>query len=172
MVVAKSGENTVKNFLESKNMSVEKIPETVIKTADFKVYNKGKLLCFLEEKTIDYTLPAWNNEMTLYNSLAKHIYESIKQFKSINPGKVVPNVLSLTNLGSPGSIDDLFITLTGHIITSKGKMRSIDIMKRIEKDLDLIDLYLWFDKDQYTGYLCDDNQSSPGSKLARIIGLY
>ena len=169
--MAKSGENTVKRFLESKNLRVEKIPEIDIKTADFEVYNNNKLLCFLEEKTIDFTLPVWNNEMAFFNALAKHIYESIKQFKSINPGKKVPNVLSLTNLVPARSINDLFITLTGQIITSKGKLRSIDNMKRVEKDLALIDLYLWFDNDQYSGYICDEEQSPMGEKVARVMGL-
>lgn len=169
--MAKSGENTVKSFLESKSLQVVKIPEGDIKTVDFKIYKDGKLLCFLEEKTIDFTLPKCNDEMTLYNSLAKHIYESIKQFKSINPGKIVPNVLSLTNMAPARSLNDLFITLSGYIITSKGKIRSIDNMKRIEKDLDLIDLYLWFDHDQYSGHICEEDHYSPGQKLVRIIGL-
>lgn len=157
--MAKSGEKAVKEFLESKGLEAVKIPEGETKTVDFEVYSGFSLACYLEEKTIELAPMAWKNNDSIYNSIAKHMYEAIKQFKSVNPGHLVPNVLSLTNMDPAHSVNDLFTTLTGHFITPTGKMRRIQNMKRLENDLFLIDLYLWFDNDELTGHIYDENAS-------------
>ncbi len=169
--MAKSGEKAVKELLESKGLKAIKIPEGDMKTVDFEVYNGLSLICYLEEKTIELTPLAWKNVDPIYNSIAKHIHEAIKQFKSVNMDRSVPNVLSLTNMDPARSIDDLFTTLTGHFITPGGKMRRIQNMKRLENDLPLIDLYLWFDHDQLTGHIYDEHASVTVLDLIKILEL-
>ena len=51
--MAKSGEAIVKQYLESKELTVRKIPESDIKTVDFEVHLQGELAFYLEEKTLE-----------------------------------------------------------------------------------------------------------------------
>lgn len=169
--MAKSGEKAVKEFLESKGLKAVKIPEGDTKTVDFEVYDGLYLVCYLEEKTLELTPLAWKSVDPIYNSIAKHIYEAIKQFKSVNPDRSVTNVLSLTNMDPARGVDDLFTTLTGHFITPAGKMRRIQNMKRLENDLCLIDLYLWFDHDQLTGHIYDENAGPAVMDLVEVLKL-
>jgi len=169
--VAKSGEKTVKEYLENRGLKAVKVPEGDIKTVDFKVYYQNRLVCYLEEKTIELTPLAWKDVDPFYNAIAKHIYEAVKQFKSVNPARTVPNVLSLTNMDPAKNVNDLFTTLTGHVITPRGKMRRIPNMKRLEDDLSLIDLYLWFDQDQLTGHIYDQETPNIEDSLIEMLGL-
>lgn len=169
--MAKSGENAIKEFLESRGLKAVKIPEGDAKTVDFEVYNGFNLVCYLEEKTLELTPLAWKSVDPIYSSIAKHIYEAIKQFKSVNPDRSVPNVLSLTSMDPARSINDLFSTLTGHFITPAGKMRRIQNMKRLENDLPLIDLYLWFDHDQLIGHIYDENAGPAVLDLVKVLKL-
>lgn len=169
--MAKSGERAVRSYLEGKGLKVVKIPEGDIKTVDFEVYSGADLVCCLEEKTLELMPLAWKNIDPIYNSIARHIYEAIKQFKSANPNRVVPNVLALTNMDPGRGINDLFITLTGHVITSSGKIRRIQNMVRLENDLPVIDLYLWFDQDRLNGHIYDEKDLFKLEKLLRILDL-
>lgn len=169
--MAKSGEKNVKEYLESKGLQAVKMPETSAKTVDFEVYYAGKPAFYLEEKTVKFTAGGWKDMYPVYNTIAKHIYEAIKQFKSVNPHREVPNVLAFTNRDEGRSIDDLFITLVGHVVTSRGKMRRIEIMKKIEKEDPVIDLFLWFDHHQMTGHIWDENIPQHEAKLAEILEL-
>ncbi|RQD73624.1 MAG: hypothetical protein D5R97_09100 [Candidatus Syntrophonatronum acetioxidans] len=169
--MAKTGESIVKNYLEGKGLRVLKIPERDIKTPDFEVFHEEELLFYLEEKTLEPKPFKGKGIDPLYNSIAKHLYEATRQFKGINPDKNVFNVLSFTNKDPARSVNDLFITLTGFVVTPKGKMRWIPNMKRLEKDLFLIDLYLWFDQDHLTGYIWEEVDSHQEEKIGKILGL-
>jgi len=169
--LSKSGEKIVKEHLDSIGLKVIKIPEGDSKTVDFEVYQSNRLVCYLEEKTVELTPLAWKGVDPIYESLARHIYEAIKQFKSVNPDNTVANVLSLTNMDPARSIENLYTTLTGYVITHRGKMRPIRNMKRLEKDLDLIDLYLWFDHDQLTGHIYDQNDTASLNDLVETFQL-
>lgn len=169
--MAKTGESIVKNYLEGKGLRVLKIPERDIKTADFEVFYEEELLFYLEEKTLEPKPVKWKGIDPIYNSMARHLKEATKQFKGVNPYKNVPNVLSFTNKDPARSVNDLFITLTGYVITPGGKMRWIPNMKRIEKDLFLIDLYLWFDHDHLTGHIWEEVDPYQEEKIRKILGL-
>ncbi len=167
--VAKSGENIVKAYLEKKGLKVIKIPESSAKTVDFEVYAEKEPVFYLEEKTLELTPPAWKNIDPIYNSIAGHLREAIKQFKSVNPDRKFPNVLSFTNMDPARSIDVLFTTLTGQVITPQGKLRSIDIMKKLESELKLIDLYLWFDEDKLTGHVWEGHNPHYEARLIELL---
>lgn len=169
--MAKPGENMVKEYLESKGLGVRKIPESGIKTVDFAVYSETELVFYLEEKTLEMTPLAWNNVDPVYNAIAKHVHEAKKQFRSVNPGRVVPNVLSFINKDPAHDINHLFGALTGHVITARGRMRRLHQFGRQENDLPLIDLYLWFDDKQLSGHIWEEAEPSYAAKLAAILGL-
>jgi len=194
--MSKPGETILKQYLESKGLTVIKIPESDIKTVDFEVHAQGKLAFYLEEKTLEITPVAWKSIDPVYNAIAKHIKEAVKQFKSVNPDKTVPNVLAITNMdlnrnvnhlfstltGVPNvlaitnmdpnrNVNHLFSTLTGQVITATGKLRWINKLKSIEDDLSLIDLYLWFDNDQLSVHIYEGDNLEHQDKLTTLLGL-
>jgi len=169
--MSKPGETILKQYLESKGLTVIKIPESDIKTVDFEVHAQGKLAFYLEEKTLEITPVAWKSIDPVYNAIAKHIKEAVKQFKSVNPDKRVPNVLAITNMDPNRNVNHLFSTLTGQVITATGKLRWINKLKSIEDDLSLIDLYLWFDNDQLSVHIYEGDNLEHQDKLTTLLGL-
>lgn len=157
IILAKSGENIVKAFLESKGLTVEKIPEGDVKTVDFAVYAKGGLAFYLEEKTLEPASLKWKRIDPVYQSIASHAHEAAKQFKSVNPARNVPNVLSFTNLDPARDVNYLFTALTGQAITRSGKIVKLEEFVKRENTLNLIDLYLWFDGEEFTGHIWEDD---------------
>ncbi len=170
--MAKSGEKAVKAFLESKGLQVEKIPEREIKTVDFAVHTKSELAFYLEEKTLEPGALEWKRIDPIYNAIASHVHEAVKQFKSINPVRSVPNVLSFTNLDPARDINDLFTALTGQAITRSGKIVKLQKFSEEEKDLTMIDLYLWFDGEELSGHIWED-EAKPNYEgiLKKLLGL-
>ena len=169
--MAKPGETIVKHYIESNGLKVTKIPETDIKTVDFEVHSQGELSFYLEEKTLELTPVAWKSIDPVYNAIAKHIKEALKQFKSVNPDKIIPNVLAITNMDSNRNINHLYSTLTGQVITASGKLRWINNLKFIKDDLSLIDLYLWFDNDQLSGHIWEGDNLEHQDNLKTLLGL-
>lgn len=168
--LAKTGENIVKVFFEKLGLKVERIPESKIKTVDFKVYDQKGLFFYLEEKTIEQMPPAWKKIDPVYNTIAKHIYEAVGQFKSVNPEKSIPNVLSFTSMDQARTVNDLFRALTGRVVTNNGKMYPIQSMKKLEGDLSVVDLYLWFNHDRLTGYIMEETDPEFASRMEQILG--
>ncbi len=169
--MAKPGETIVKQYLESNGLIAIKIPESNIKVVDFEVHAKGELAFYLEEKTLELTPLAWKSKDPVYNAIAKHIKEAVKQFKSVNPDKRVPNALAITNKDPNRNVNHLFSTLTGQVITASGKLHWINNLKSIEDDLSLIDLYLWFDNDQLSGHIWEGDCLEHQDKLTFLLGL-
>jgi len=169
--MAKPGESIVKGFLEGKGLTVLKIPEGKKKTVDFEVYSAAGLVFYLEEKTLELTPPAWKDIDPVYNAIAKHVREAGKQFRSVNPERIVPNVLSFTNRNPARDINYLFGALTGHVITAGGKMRRLQPVGGMESNLQLINLYLWFDDEQLSGHIWAENDPDTETKLAAVLGL-
>lgn len=155
--MAKLGENYVKAFLESKGLQVEKIPERDIKMVDFAVYSKDVLAFYLEEKTLEPATLKWKRIDPVYQSINSHVYEAVKQFKSVNPTRRVPNVLSFTNLDPARDVNVLFVALTGQAINRSGKVVKLEEFGTRESVLNLIDLYLWFDGEEFAGHIWEDD---------------
>jgi hypothetical protein len=152
VAMAKPGETVVRSYLENRGLIVKKIPVSDKKTVDFEVYSGNNLAFYLEEKTLESSPLDFKGSDPTYNSISKRVYEAMKQFKSINPIKDTPNVLSLTNLDGSRDIQDLSIVLTGGALTDKGHFIRIHNVGRIKDGLSLIDLYLWFDDDQLSNH--------------------
>ncbi len=169
--MAKPGESIVKDYLEGKGLTVLKIPEGEKKTVDFEVYSGAEMVFYLEEKTLDLTPPAWKDIDPVYNAIARHVREAGKQFRSVNPEQIVPNVLSFTDRNPARDINCLFGALTGYVITAGGKMRRLHQLGRMESDPPLINLYLWFDDEQLSGHIWAENDPDTEAKLAAVLGL-
>lgn len=169
--MAKPGESIVKAYLESKGLTVLKLPEGKVKTVDFKVYSGEELVFYLEEKTLELTPLTWKDVDPVYNAIAKDVYEARKQFRSVNPYRRVPNVLSFTNMDPARDINYLFGALTGHVITARGKMRRLHHFGKEEGNLPPIALYLWFDHDQLSGHIWEEAAKGFEAKLTAVLGL-
>ncbi|WP_160032195.1 hypothetical protein [Paenibacillus sp. An7] len=170
--MAEYGESIVKQFLESRGFLVSKIQETTTtKTPDFKVYRDNKLVFYCEEKTIDNDdFEGCKNDST-YNAITRQFHNAAKQFESINSNNEVPNVLAIVNLDSLKEYHDLFISLTGHAMLDNGnylKIRTVNDYTK--KDMNYINLCLWFDKDTFKNFLWrDDKENSERKKLEKLF---
>ncbi|WP_322904774.1 hypothetical protein [Paenibacillus campi] len=139
----------MKSFLESLGLEVRKIPENSLKTTDYEVYQNGELVFYCEEKTLEYDDFEGLKHDSTYSSISTHVHKAVKQFKSTNPNRVIPNVLAFVNFDSSRDAHDLFITLTGYAKLDNGRYMKIHNVGRVFNDLNYIDLYLWFDKEVF-----------------------
>ncbi|MGG1615618.1 hypothetical protein [Paenibacillus sp. NRS-1781] len=129
-------------------LEVNEIRKTDVKTPDFEVCLNGQVLFYCEEKTIeqaeteymtaeemerycDRCQESQEYEMdkdNTYDNMASRINKAIKQFKNVNPNRVYPNVISITNLDDSKGIQDLFIALTGNAMLEDGVYSLFEIM--------------------------------------------
>ncbi len=180
--MADAGELIVKNYLESKGFNVEKIQESDFKTPDFKVHKNSDFVFYCEEKSLDdkdcdYITPddldcfIANNEDSdaTYNSLSTIIRKAIKQFNSVNPNREFPNVLAITNFNIMKDIQDIFISLTGYAPLESGEYLKIHKVGRLASELHNIDLFLWFNKDNFSGLIWGDNRQLHVKRLKEIF---
>lgn len=177
--MAIDGESLVSNYLKELGLIPVKIREDDHQTPDFMVNNtNGELIFYVEEKTIDpdvfldtaksFEVVSINDSSQ--NSLNNKFRKAVKQFDSVNPEHVKPNVLAIVNLNNMMSIHDLFSTLTGYSVTQdKHLIKLSSSVGRIKEDIEKIDLCLWF----YQGELQDAlwiSGNEPHEKvLANII---
>ena len=160
--MAEVGEKLVLDYLVQLDLKPMKINEGEKQTPDFEVRNsKDNLLFFVEEKTIDQD-NFWDNiepgvvsfeNDSSENALEKKFRKAVKQFKSINPEHLIPNVLAFVNLNDSVNVGDLVISLTGKAITENGKIITIRRLGRVKDDLNEVDLCLWFDKNRLQNVL-------------------
>jgi hypothetical protein len=191
-IMANLGQEFTKAFFENMGLQVKKIKENSSKSPDFEVSVEGELLFYCEEKTIEESeieyltaeeLEEYCDELqetqnygsdndNTYDAMSSRIYKAIKQFQSINPNRVYPNVLAITNLSSSKGIHDLFISLTGKAVLEDGTYLRIHRVGRLGPKLDSIDLYLWFDKEKFVGCIWGEFDSLHDAKLKEVFKAY
>ncbi|MGG1614575.1 hypothetical protein [Paenibacillus sp. FSL K6-2441] len=169
--MAEQGQEIVKRFLESLGFEVKKIPESDVKTPDYEVYLDGELVFYCEEKTLEYDDFLGVKDDPTYNSISSHVHKAVKQFKSINPNRTIPNVIAFVNFDTLKNVHDLFITLTGHALLDNGQYMKIHRVDRVGNDLDQVDLYLWFDKENFTNLIWGEVHQDHHQKLSEIIDI-
>lgn len=169
--MARPGEKIVREYLESNSLTVQKIAEGQLKTVDFAVYSEAALIFFLEEKTLEINPPAWRSVDPVYNTILKQIHEARKQFKSINPDRLVPNVLSFTNRDPARNINYLFGALTGIVFTTGGKVCRLQQFDGKDINLPPINLYLWFDDAELSGHIWAEVDPDHEASLAAALRL-
>lgn len=128
------------------------------------------MVFYCEEKTIELDDFEGGKDDPTYNSISSQVHKAVKQFKSINPNKTIPNVLAFVNFDSMKDIHDLLITLTGYTLLDNGSYRKIHNVGRVSEDLKYIDLYLWFDKEAYTNKIWGHVHEDHDRKLKEVLG--
>lgn len=157
--MAEYGQNIVQKFLESKGLKVNKIDERDEKTPDFEVFEEEQRIFFCEEKTLDYDDFEGEKDDSTYNAISRHLHKAVKQFKSVNPNHEIPNVLAIVNRDPLKNVHDLFTVLTGHALLDTGKyMRIHRVGHRTVEDINEVDLYLWFDNENYVNCIWKDEE--------------
>ena len=87
------------------------------------------------------------------------MHTAVKQFNSINPNHEKTNVMAVVNRNTLKNIHDLFISLTGYALLDNGKYIKIHkVGHRTVEDISQVDLFLWFDKEQFINFLWKDDK--------------
>ncbi|MDH6352154.1 MULTISPECIES: hypothetical protein [unclassified Brevibacillus] len=169
--MADYGQEVVKIFLSGYGLEVKKIKEGSTKTPDFDVLMHSKRVFYCEEKTLEYDDFEGHKDDPVYNSISAHIHKAAKQFNSINPNHEVPNVLAFTSLDSSKDIHDLIITITGNALLEGGGVLKIrNVGHRLDEDLDVIDLFLWFDQEKFINFVIGRN-SKYEQELLKVFNI-
>jgi hypothetical protein len=119
------------------------------KTPDFRVFREQNFAFFLEVKEIanDNWLSGPRPD-PIFNRLTDDIYTAVKQFDSVNPDLIYPNVMAFVNNDRMCGSLDLIGVLTGHLLLEGGGTAPIYFSYsegRIRDKKNRIHLYLWFD---------------------------
>ncbi len=126
---------------------------------DVEVYKEGKLVFYCEEKTLEYDDFEGLIKDSTYNAISRHLHTAVKQFNSINPNHEKTNVMAVVNRNTLKNIHDLFISLTGYALLDNGKYIKIHkVGHRTVEDISQVDLFLWFDKEQFINFLWKDDK--------------
>lgn len=84
----------------------------------------------------------------VFNRLSKLVERSVEQFDTVNPDRIVPNILAIVNHDALSGPDDLFETLTG-TFPAAGGSRPPTMMNvaegRIRDIKRRVDLYIWIE---------------------------
>ncbi|QDH22638.1 hypothetical protein [Saccharibacillus brassicae] len=150
---------------------VRKIPEGSSKTPDYEVYLNNELVFYCEEKTIEYDDFEGSKSDPTYNSISSQVHKAVKQFKSVNENRELPNVLAFVNFDNMKDAYDLFITLTGYARLESGEYLGVHSVGRVRHDLDQVDLYLWFNKKNFTNMIWGKVHQENHKRLTRIINI-
>jgi hypothetical protein len=163
----KEDEKKVELFLRDRGLEVQKFLKSDLragKTPDFKVLDRksGKLLFYCEVKSIGKD--NWLDEKIaevpsgqiagglrndpIFNRLTTDIYQSIKQFDTVNPDISISNVLVFVNHDDFCGFLDLIGVLTGNAMTeNSGAMPIYRLYSegRIKEKKSRIHLFIWLD---------------------------
>lgn len=129
------------------------------------MYKDDKIIFYCEEKTLECDDFEGCKDDSTYNAITRQFHSATKQFQSINPSNQVPNVLSIVNLDLLRGSHDLFISLTGHAMLESGKYLKIrNVNEYTKKDMEYINLCLWFDKENFINYFWRDDRDNEARK--------
>jgi len=158
-------------------------------TPDFRVL-KGTEFCFYcEVKSIDKE--RWLDEQLekvppgtiagglrpdpTFNRLTSDIHKAIKQFDSVNPDVLFPNVLVFVNNESICRVHDLFEVFTGNYRSDDGTLHPISKKYsdgRIKEEKHNIQLFIWIDVCKGThNFMFTDTSSKCGVDLCGWLGI-
>ena len=161
-----NSEDIVKVFIESKGLIIERFSKEELrsmKTPDFKVFHGEDFAFYCEVKESEED--QWINnklkdatpgevvggsrEDPVFNRLTTHIHKARKQFDSVNPEHIIPNVLSFYNSDENYGFNDLLGVVTGNFYGDDGtcdKIYGKYSDGRLKDDLTHIDLIIWLDR--------------------------
>lgn len=146
MIEKNMDNDRVKDLFEKNGCLVTKIKEQAFPTPDFKVQSKEhEFFCEVKSVESDEWLEGGRPDPT-FNSISNKIHEAVKQFRSVNPDRKLPNVLVLCNHHDMRDSLDLKSVLTGLFYADDGTTHKIYGQfsdGRIKNEKMEIDLYVW-----------------------------
>jgi len=137
-------------FFKTKNIEARHFPKkSKGKKADFELYLGDQIFGYCELKSIlDYELSGLLHDPT-YNKIQNKIHEATKQFNSVNPNHLKPNILFFMNHTEKVGWQDLWYVLTGQVTPPNQPSEPIDLSYLIRflktDDLAIIDYFIWAD---------------------------
>jgi len=142
-------ELTIK-FFKSKNIEARHFhKKTKGKKPDFELYFENHLFGYCELKSIlDYEFSGLHHDPT-YNKIQNKVHEAAKQFHSVNPEHLNPNIIFFINHTKKVGWQDLRYVLTGQATPPNQPTEPIDLcyLNRLANkgDLTIIDYFIWAD---------------------------
>lgn len=137
-------------FFKTKNIEARHFPKkSKGKQVDFELYFGNNIFGYCELKSIlDYDFYGLWHDPT-YNKVQNKTHEAVKQFNSVNPDHVKPNIVFFMNHTRKVGFQDLWYVLTGQVSPPTQPSEPIDLQyyKRLSKkdDLAAIDYFIWAD---------------------------
>lgn len=141
-------------------LTLLKIPRGSGRTADLQVLKNGVLVAYCElksprdewlDKLLDLAKPfqivGGGREDPIFKKIRKHANKASKQFESVNPTRLVPNVLVFVNHDDMSDFGDLRETFTGlfHAADGSRHITILNIATSLKRAKTQIDLCVWID---------------------------
>jgi hypothetical protein len=157
-----------------RDLSLETIERGSGSSADFKIVYKADTVAFCELKSPrdDWLDEKINRTKTsgvvgglrddsTFNRIRRHSNKASKQFESLNPNRLLPNILVFVNYDKGSGFHDLRETFTG-IFYAKDGSRHItmpNIASSLERAKRNIDLCIWINGNEklIEGYFFNEN---------------
>ena len=144
------------HFFRLKGLIAERIPETVIKTPDFKIRRDVEVVAFCEvkspqnifEERVNNVITAgrgeiieigYGNNYRQGRCIGRTAMKAAPQFEAANPNHAVPNILILINHDEYAVVEDFEQTLTGYAPEGGNHLVGEPLQNAIPE----IDLYVW-----------------------------
>ncbi|MBI1938022.1 MAG: hypothetical protein HYS25_07835 [Ignavibacteriales bacterium] len=146
-IISKNDEATIKEFLESFDLRVEKIDskKNINKTPDFGVESSDGFYFYCEVKSIDSDMNEAILHNTKLNKLERKIINSYEKFVSVNKNHFAPNVLCFLSNDFRINSNSLEEYFRGYIDIATEKL---DTRKHRDGNafdaVRNIDLFIWF----------------------------
>jgi hypothetical protein len=137
-------------FFKAKNIEARHFSKkSKGKKADFELYSGNHIFGYCELKSIlDYEFSGLRHDPT-YNKIQNKIHEAAKQFHSVNPNHLNPNIIFFINHTKKVGWQDLWYVLTGQVTPPNQPSEPIDVtylLRLLKKDdLAIIDYFIWSD---------------------------
>jgi len=149
---------SVRNFFAARGLLAERIPETTMKTPDFRLLRGVETVAYCEVKSpqdvFTERLHAAIGEVPEgqlagiiecgytsrhYRCLERAAKKAAAQFASVNPTHSIPNILMIVNHDAHSYEDDFREVLIGYL-------DGVRTGKALRDDIPEIDLYVWIDR--------------------------
>lgn len=170
-------EVAVAELLVAKGMTVNLFSKEELqssKTPDFRVFLGETLAFYCEVKSIMPGKADGLKSDPIFNRLTNDIHLSAKQFRSVNPGSEVPNVLAFVNHDNLCGFLDLIAVYTGNHMTENGGASPIYRQfseGRIKSEKSTIHMLIWLDDFRPHRFLFTNINAAFHNNLCSHIGL-